>query len=312
MKKYFINFLLVFLLIVSVFTFGIFTPLNLVRAESISISQLIELLIAIGVIAPEKAETVRAAALILSQTATTSVASQSGTAVQTSTIVSTSTSYIQVLTPNGGESWPIDLDISHTITWGSSGLTQARVALISTTKSIGTCELGLLPVTSKNGNNEFKTLLKTAKCYNLTTGTSTSLKDGTYKVRVYYTDALGTTISDESNATFKITPKPIPSIKVIYPNGGETLIRNQEYDVKYRLTNVTNVKDNLIYLYLLDSSGNIAYNSHKIKRSDGTYSLDLSNSLSAGAYKIKFKTTTSDDNVELEDTCDNFFWISLP
>ncbi len=298
MKKYFLRSLIVTCVITTVFVFVAVVNVTRVNAQSMTISQLVELLITIGAIAPDKVVAARAVATTLSQTTTVT------------DVIATSTSYIQVLTPNGGQSWDIDLDIAQSITWGSSGLTQVRVALVSTAKNIGTCELSQLPVASKNGNHEFKTLLKTAQCYNLSTGTSTPLVDGTYKARIYYTDAVGTTISDDSDATFKILPKPIPSIKVTYPNGGDQLVRNREYEVKYKLTNVTNVVNNLIYLYLLDSNGSTAYNSHKVKRTDGTYSLDLPSSLSAGAYKIKLVTTTSDDKVEIEDISDNFFWIS--
>lgn len=283
MKKYLIGILLVTMLVVP--------ALAVKAATTMTMSQLVELLITVGAIAPDKIVAARAL-------------------VATTASVATSTSYIQVLTPNGGESWEIDLDVPYEITWGSSGLTQARVALVASSGKNPVCELSIAPISSKNGNHEYSVLLKTAKCYNLTTGTSTPLVSGTYKARVYFTDSLGVTVKDESNATFKILPVAIPSIKVTYPNGEETLKRNDEYDVKYSFKNVTNVVDNMIYLYLLDNNGNIVYNSHKIKRSDGTYSLDLPGSLSAGAYKIKLKTTTSPDKVELEDVSDNFFWIS--
>lgn len=300
-KKYF----LLSVLITSLFISNFLLPIKSVQAQNFNISQFVELLISIGAIAPEKAVAARAVATTLSSATTTPTIS---------TAVSTSTSYIQVFTPNGGESWEIDLDIARSITWGSSGLSQVRVALVSSVKKNPVCELTPNLISTRNGNNEFKVLLKTAQCYNLATGTSTPLTDGTYKARVYFTDSYGTTISDESNAVFKILPKPIPSFKVVYPNGGEQLIRNREYNVTYKFTNVTNVVDNLIYLYLLDNNGNTVFNSRKIKRSDNTYSLDLPGSLSAGAYKIKLKTTTNDRNerIELEDVSDNFFWINLP
>jgi hypothetical protein len=283
MRKYLIGILLVTMLVV---------PTLAVKASTtMTMSQLVELLITVGAIAPDKIVAARAL-------------------VTTTASVATSTSYIQVLTPNGGESWQIDLDVPYKITWGSSGLTQARIALVSSVSKTPVCDLNLTPIASKNGNHEYEILLKDTKCYNLTTGSSTKLVSGTYKARVYFTDSLGVTVKDESNATFRILPVAIPSIKVTYPNGGETLKRNDEYDVKYSFKNVTNVLDNMIYLYLLDNDGNIAYNSHKIKNKSGTYTLDLPGTLKAGAYKIKLKTTTSVDKIEIEDVSDNFFWIS--
>lgn len=298
MKKYLILFLSAFIL-----TFGV-SALNVsatatsttVATQSMTVSQLVELLISVGAIAPDKAGAARAVAVTLSQASPV--------------VIATSTSYIQVLSPNGGQSWAIDLDVAQAITWGSAGLSQVRIALVSTAKKNNVCELMTSPVASKNGNNTFNVKFKTAQCHNLITGTSTPLTDGTYKVRVYYTDIFGNTIKDESDATFKITPKPIPSLKVTYPNGGETLIRNHDYEAKYKLTNVVNVDNNLIYLELLDNNGNVVFNSHKTKRTDGVYSLELPSSLSAGAYKIKLQATESADDVVIEDTSDNFFWIS--
>ena len=295
MKKNNISFLLI--IFITIFTLNVFisTPkAAAITVSNMNISQFVELMISLGVVPTEKVAAARAMISTLSQAPVT---------------VSTSTSYVQVLTPNGAESWDIDLDVPYTVTWGSAGLTQARVALVSTSKKPPVCELTPTPVTSKNGNNSFSIKLKTANCYNLTTGTSTPLTDGVYKARVYYTDSLGKTISDESNATFKITPKLIPSLKVTYPNGAEQLIRNQEYAIKYTLTNEDESTDGLIYYYLLDNNGNIANNGHKALRNK-TFDLELPSSLSAGAYKLKLKLTTKDDRIELEDISDNFFWVS--
>ncbi len=303
MKKHLIHFILTTFIFTTVFSLGFFTPVSVVKAQTMTVSQFVELLITIGAIAPDKIVAARAAVATLSQTIATTTPVVTTT---TSDLIATSTSYIQVLTPNGGQSWSIDLDVPYTVTWGSSGLTQARVALVKGNNNV--CNLHLNPVASKNGDHTFSVLLKTAQCYNLTTGTSTPLTDGTYKARVYYTDSAGRTVQDDGNATFKILPYPNPRVTVVYPNGGETLVRNTEYDVRYSLTDTTDSDDGLIYLYLLDNNGNTAYNSHKLIRSDRTYTLDLPSSLSAGAYKVKLKMTV--DDVEIEDISNNFFWIS--
>jgi hypothetical protein len=303
MKKY-LNYFILATIITTIFTFSGFAPvasaITTVTTTPMTISQLVELLITIGVIAPDKAVAARAAVTGIPQTPIIPVVAQ---------VISTSTSYVQVLTPNGGESWDIDLDLPYSITWGSTGLTQAYVALVSSVAKTPICNLSQLPVISKNGTNTFKTLLRTAKCYNLTTGTSTPVKDGTYKVRVYFTGTNKVTIQDESNATFKITPKLIPSVTVTYPNGTEQLVRNREYTVKYTLKNVDS-NDELIYYYLLDSSGNNVLNGHKAVNTTRSFDLDLPSSLSAGAYKLKVKTTVNSDNVDIEDTSNNFFWVS--
>jgi hypothetical protein len=299
MPKYFREILTIFIFS---FIFSFFTPISVgaqSASTSMTVSQLVEMLITIGVISPDKAVAARATAITFDQTgiATTTPA------------VAVSTPYIQVLSPNGAESWEIDLDVPYTITWGSTGLAHVDVALVSSNTKIPLCNLTSAPITTKDGNNSFKILLKTAMCTNSTTGSSTPLIDGSYKVRVYGTDNFGTTAKDESNAVFKIIPKPIPSLKVTYPNGTETLIRNNEYVVKYTAKNVDETDDNLIYLYILDNTDNVVSNSRKLFRRDGTYNLDLPSSLKVGAYKIKLKLTT-DERVELEDMSDNFFWIT--
>jgi hypothetical protein len=295
MNKYFTRLLFTFFIIVTIF----FVSASTINAQTMNISQLVEMLITIGVIPSDKVISARATAVSMDLLGTTTPAIS----------VSTTTSYIQVLSPNGAENWEIDLDLPYEITWGSTGLSKVNVALVSSNSKTPVCNLTNALIPSKNGNNAFKVLLKTALCYNSATGSSTPLVDGSYKVRVYYTDSVGNTIKDESNAVFKILPIPVPSLKVTYPNGTETLIRNDEYTVKYVTKNIDDTDDDLIYLYLLDNNGNIAFNSHKLFRSDGTYSLDLPSSLTVGAYKIKLKLTT-DERVELEDISDNFFWIS--
>jgi hypothetical protein len=301
MKKHFLSLLLAVLVSVGIVTAGTqVQAVTSVPVQPTTISQLVELLISIGVIAPDKAVSARAAAVNLGKVAASN-------AIVSASTVSTSTAYIQVLKPNGGESWEIDLDVPYQISWGSSGLSHVRIALVDS-KNVP-CEISLSPFTSKDGDHNKDLLLKNALCYNLNTGSSTPLKDGTYKVRVYFTDARGVTVKDESNSTFRILPVPIPSIKVTYPNGGESLVRNTDYDIKYSLTNVDDSIDGLIYMYLLDNNGNIAFNSHKLMR-NGLYDLEFPGSLSAGAYKVKLKLTTKDERVEIEDTSDNFFWVS--
>jgi hypothetical protein len=287
------------ILVLGIFISSVSIPAYNLKAQSVSsISQLIELLITIGAIAPDKAVSARAVGLELS--------SKPITPVSTTHIISTSTSYLQVLAPNGAEKWEMDLDLPYSITWGSAGLKQVNVALVSTAKNSSICNLNQSPVNSKDGNNTFKILLKTAKCYNSTTGSSTPLLSGTYKVRVYYSDSMNNTVKDESNATFTILPIPNPSMKVTYPNGGEQLLSNSTYNIKYTLKDTTDGKT--VYLDLVNTQGQSVYNSRKIT-SKGIYELKIPSSVSVGAYKVKLSTIANNKG-EIEDTSDNFFWIS--
>lgn len=263
-----------------------------------TISELVELLITIGVIAPNKAVSARAA-----------VASLSQVHASTSTVPVTSSGplpYIQVLSPNGSEKWEMGVDVAYSIKWGSAGLSVVNLALVNSKNNL--CVLNQSPVISRDGVNTFNLLLKDAKCYATSTATTTLLKSGTYKVRVYYTDSLGNTIKDESNAVFSIIPELLPTLKVVYPNGSETLIRNNDYVVKYSLKNAV-INDNLIYLLLIDNAGLVAYSGHKTVTSAGTYNLELPSNLTPNAYKVKL-TVTTNDHIKVEDTSDNFFWIS--
>jgi len=289
MKKYFNYLIFTSIIIGMVLAFNLNVASATEVAKPTSISQLIELLISLGVIPTNKVTAARAMIAQLNSPA-----------------LATSTSYLQVISPNGGESWEMDFDTPYVITWGSAGFTYVHVALIPAKGA--SCELNILPTASKDGAHSLNVWLKTALCYNLITGTSTPLTNGTYKVRVYYTDTAGVTIKDESNSTFKIIPKPIPSLKVVYPNGGESLVSNSKYVIKYSVLNVESSMDDLLYYYLLDNTGNIILNGHKLLNK-GTFDLSLPYSLSAGAYKIKLSFTTN-KRVVLEDTSDNFFWIT--
>jgi len=297
MKKYFIFSLLISVLITTVFAFGVLVPsasaVTTTATSVMTVSQFIEMLITIGAIAPDKIVAARAVATQLS--------------IATTSVPTTATSYLQVLSPNGAESWSMDVDVAYNITWGATGQLPVTVSLVPAKGA--SCDLTAMPIVSKNGNNSLAVKLKTALCYNQATGSSTPLKDGSYKVRVAYNVGTTTLVKDESNATFKITPILIPSLKVTYPNGGESLIRNNDYVVKYKLTNAPVDNSGLIYLKLLDNNGNTVFNSKKLVNSAGTYDLELSSSLTPGAYKIKMNMTTS-KKVEIEDISDNFFWVS--
>jgi hypothetical protein len=300
MKKKFIKILLVSFFATSVFTFGLLIPTIPVSAETMSVSQFVELLITIGAIPADKVVAARALAVNLS--------SATSTITSTPTIVATSSlPYIQVLSPNGGENWDIDVDVAYSITWGSTSKVPVNIGLAPGHGEV--CNLTSTPVSSGKTTNTFRVLLKTAKCFNQITGTSSPVIDGTYKVRVSYTNESGKIVSDDSDKSFKILPVLIPSMKVTYPNGSENLIRNREYTIKYTLTNFTKSNDDLIYYYLLDNDGNIVTNGRKVITTARNFVLDIPSNITANAYKIKLKLTTN-EHVEIEDTSDNFFWIS--
>jgi hypothetical protein len=297
--KSFLNLILIFSVISVIFLGGFFTPSVKAEAQGLTISQLVELLITIGAITPEKAAVARSVVANLNLSVTSST---STTAIATSSLP-----YIQVLAPNGGESWHLASTSPYKITWGASSQIPVSLALISSVSKIPACNLSTSTILSKKTGNTFNLILNTAKCYNQVTGTSSPVTDGSYKVRISYTNSAGQIVKDESNAFFKILPLSVPTIKVTYPNGGENLLRNKDYTVKYSAKDIDSTET--IYLYLLDSNGREVYSSHKLIASNGTYVFKIPSSLETGAYKIKLKVNTYDDKIA-EDVGDNFFWVS--
>ena len=282
MKKYF-NLLALTSIII-----GLILSLNInvasvqataVTAQSVTMSQFVDLLIAIGVIAPDKAAAARAA------------------------FATSSLPYIQVLSPNGGERWPIDGTVVHTITWGTSSQLPVNISLVPAKGAV--CNLTPAAVYSRSGNNSYDLLLPSAKCYNTVTGTSSPLTANSYNVQVSYLTSTGLIVKDQSNSAIKILARPIPDLKVTYPNGAEKLVSGTYYDFRYTLTNATNT---VMMLSFLNYQGNNVY-SAGFTSEDGRHHLAIPRSLTAGAYKIKFEMTTS-DNVYLTDTSDNFFWVT--
>lgn len=295
MKNYFNHLLLVSFLIVSVLAFGFLIPTTPVEAQTTTISQFVEFLIVIGVIAPDKAEAARAVVTSLGQV---------NVSTSTISIATSSLPYIQVLRPNGGESWNIDSGVSYTITWGSTSQVPVNIALVPVKGPV--CNLTSIPFMSINGNNIYNILLSKAQCYNnLLAGTSTPLTAGTYQVRVSYTAGSNVLASDDSNSTFKILPKAIPSLKLTYPNGSEKLIAGDSYSIRYTFKNT---KENGLKISILDYN-NYAVFSLWVYGSNGSYALKIPSSLNAGAYKIMIEMAAT-DGTKIDDTSDNFFWIS--
>lgn len=310
MKKYFVQLLITSVFVTSIFSFTVFAPTTSAYTTPTTVSQLVELLIALGVIPSDKVVAARAAVTSLSQasisTSTTTTITVPATTVRATTTVSTSTPavYLQVLTPNGSERWELAVTVPYLITWGSTKDLPVSLGLVSGTKGV-ICNLTPTPISSKVGNNSYKIYLNSNRCYSATSGTSTAIIDGSYKVRVSYTGPTGAVVKDESDANFSIVPVPIPSIKVTYPNGGEKLVTSTNYDIKY---SVKNTSERGLKFYFLNEVGNSMY-SVTAFGDKGTYRLRLPSSLTDGAYKLKIEMTLPNTQ-KIEDTSDNLFWIS--
>ncbi|MEW6194580.1 MAG: hypothetical protein AB1521_05420 [Bacteroidota bacterium] len=133
------------------------------------------------------------------------------------TITNQVTQIVEVTSPNGGESW--QAGTSQNITWNSSGIQQVKIDF-----------------TSNNGltwnsivNNHANT---GAYEWNVPNSLSTQCL-----IRV--SDAADNDPVDQSNATFKIVPKP--ELKIIQPNGGETWTAGKIDTIKWTSIGVENV-----------------------------------------------------------------------
>jgi hypothetical protein len=256
-----------------------------------SITQLVELLISIEAIAPEKAEAAR----------------QVAGSLDVPKVPADTFPYFQVLKPNGGESMDLDLDIPYAFSWGASTEALVNIALVPTKGAV--CNLTPSPILSRRPSDSMNILLRTARCYDQVKNTSTALVDGTYKMRVSYAGpklATSTIIKDESDNSFTIKPIPVPKITVTYPNGGEKLTRNDYYDIKYTVKDTTDEQP--IYLSLINLDGNTVKNLHKFGK-NSAIELKIDSTIDEGLYKIRLKTI-ADDKTEIEDYSDTYFWIA--
>lgn len=300
MKKYFVSLLLLTILFS-------FSTITITQADTMTVSQLIELLITSGAIPADKAVAARAVGVSLdvSRPATTTTTTSSGA------------SYLQVILPKLTETWLTDQGMYHPIVWGSTGISSARVALVSSsTKATKTasstvgvnCDLTSSPIISKNGDNTLKVTTPVI-CYD-NYGGNKVLVDGTYRVKITGTDISGKEIKAEGG-TVKIIS---PVLKVTYPNGGE-ILSHSNYTLKYTLTNASTKK---LEAKLLNYQGDIiplVLKSSVVRaatsRASSTlsHSFKIPSSVEAGAYKLKLDLMTTNSN-RVEDSSDDFFWIS--
>ena len=124
---------------------------------------------------------------------------------------------IEVTSPNGGEKW--QAGTSQNITWTSSGVTKVKIEF-----------------TSNNGltwNTLIDNLANTgAYEWNIPNSLST-------QCLIKISDAIDGDPADQSNAIFRITPKP--ELKILYPIGGETWTAGIVDTIRWSSIGVENV-----------------------------------------------------------------------
>ncbi len=126
---------------------------------------------------------------------------------------------IKVTSPNGGEKW--SLGSSQNITWDAGGIANVKIEY---TINNGNSWVTLIASTPSNGFYTWSQIPNTL---------STNCK-----VRI--SDAQDGAPVDESDLFFSIVPAP--DIKVVTPNGGETVQSGTNYEIRWTSENVENVR----------------------------------------------------------------------
>ncbi|GMU86930.1 MAG: hypothetical protein AMXMBFR48_21710 [Ignavibacteriales bacterium] len=125
--------------------------------------------------------------------------------------------YITVTYPNGGEN--LFAGTLYNITWSSQGVSNVRIEYrIGTAGEYET----IVESTPSDGSYEW----------------SPSISASFYKIRVANADAV--TPSDESNGTFTVLAEP--SITLITPDGGQSLLAGAQYNITWESAGLSDVK----------------------------------------------------------------------
>ncbi len=197
---------------------------------------------------------------------------------------------IKVTSPNGGEEW--EVGAKHNITWESGGLVSNELTIEYSTDGGTTWNL----IADQQYNDG---------SYTWTVPDNIS---DTVKIRVK--DPSSPYAFDTSDSDFKIVP--VPQITVTSPNGGESWIVGETYNITW--TNIGNVYTNVDLEYSTD--GGVAWNTIALGvENTGTYSWTIPDTVSNNCL---IRITESDVPVgrdtqtKVSDTSDSGFSIIEP
>jgi hypothetical protein len=154
------------------------------------------------------------------------------------------TKSITVTSPNGGEQWVPGT--THDITWNSSGVDRVNVyvldendhsSFIACPQVMSGCDFwGIPPMHCTNYKGIASNIDASLEKYSWTIPSTINLSDG-YKIIIESTSCDGKNFySDSSNSTFSIASQIIAtssSVKLIYPNGGETFTQGSNMNISW-------------------------------------------------------------------------------
>ncbi len=192
---------------------------------------------------------------------------------------------IKVLSPNGGESWL--KGNNYTIRWQSHGISgNVKIKLKWGTSSGGW--FNVINSTPNNGNYFYHV-----------PSTGIGQEGNQFKI---YVMTLDEAVKDESDGFFTlVTP---PSIRVNYPNGGETWYKSRTYSIRWTSSRVN---QNIKVLLKRDNGNFYSSNYSNNTSNDGLFNWKVSKNTPSGNYKVQVKTV--DDSVM--DESNSSFSISV-
>lgn len=166
---------------------------------------------------------------------------------------------ITVLSPNGGETWI--KGTNQTIYWQSNKVAQYDVLLTPHSTSCDTPTNIACPISPSLtiAKNVYSSSSNFQGSYGWSVGTAWGqnipVSDGSYTIQVCQS---GTNICDSSDSYFKITSSvpATPSITLLSPNGGETLVAGQNYTIRWSASNFPSNATVYIELRPRSMSGN--------------------------------------------------------
>ena len=204
-------------------------------------------------------------------------------------IVSPSTPYIHVLSPNGGEK--LIAGRTYTIKWGSEGVKFVNIDVVKENHAWSIVQR----VPASRGR------------YSWIIPSNFEIDD-TYKVHVWEAN-IPPEVEDWSDNYFSIVPPSTPYIHVLSPNGGEEWVKGNTYDIRWTSAGVENVNINLVSYKGGTSSKRIAT---LVSASLGKYSWTIPENSNSGerCYKIKIWGGIEPYPTTVSDESDDYFSIA--
>ncbi|HEU0080753.1 MAG TPA: hypothetical protein VFQ72_01860 [Candidatus Paceibacterota bacterium] len=246
-------------------------------AQGVSIAQLVELLISLGVIAPDKVAAARA--FIASSQAAAPVSASDSTGP-----------WVKVTSPNGGETWPAGNSGQFSIAWDYKGIDPERIMDVYLKFSDDSlCHMGTTPIKHKL----FWTIPESQGC---TGQISKRITTGQYKIFLTVGDQTGSDFvaKDSSDGYFTIVmPSSVvnqtatrPTIQVTYPSAGYSLSNGSKAAIGNITWTTSNFGNLGVDISLVGSNGYVIKSIAQNVANTGSYYWQNDPTISTGKYQV--------------------------